>query len=112
MSEKIPRNLEELSDNNSDKVGQEYLADAFSKENIDTNPDKKISRRGIEEVSPEKKEAVSSILKFDPGLVIVRPEMYHVTGKICDFLKKNGFRVDFLTEKKIPVKEYFDLYKS
>jgi len=132
MSEKIPKSIEELGNNNldtlksfgaeredlvgdldkSNKVGQEYLTDAFSKEGIDTNPDKKISRGGIEEISPEKRETVSNILKFDPGLVIVRPEMYHVTGKICDFLKKNGFRVDFLTEKRIQIKEYFDLYKE
>ena len=132
MSEKIPKSIEELGENNletlqglgvkredlvgdldkSDKVGQGYLADAFSKEGVDTNPDKKMSRGGIEEVPPEKREAVLNILKFDPELIIVRPEMYHITGQICDFLKKNGFRVDFLTEKRMQIKEYFDLYKE
>lgn len=132
MSEKIPRSLEELSNNNfntleglgvkredlvgdldkSDKVGQEYLADSFSKEGIDTNPDNKMERGNILEINSDKREVVSNILKFDPGLIIVRPEMFHITGKICDFLRLNGFSVVFLTEKPIEIKEYFDLYRE
>ena len=128
MSEKIPRSIEELSDNNldtlkslgakredlvgdldrSNKVGQEYLTDAFSKEGIDASPDKEVGKRGLEEVTSEKREVILNILKFDPGLVIVRPEMFHITGKICDFLKENGFNVDFLTEKRIPIKRCFN----
>lgn len=131
MPSKIPKNILQLSINNrntlkshkirrekfagnlnkSIAVGQEYLSKIFSKSGIDDGIDNQIPK-GIRGIAPEKREIILDILKFDPELIIVRPEMYHMTRSICDFLKKNNFEIKFLIRKKISIKEYYNLYKK
>ena len=124
MTKGIPQNIIELSYNNlnvlkmygvrreelvgnlsmSLRVGWKYLIDAFLEYGID-NEFK--TEMGIETTTWD---TINDILKFDPGLIIVRPEMFHVTENICDFLEKRNFKVIFLSEKKITAEEYFFLY--
>ncbi len=132
MIEKIPSSLEQLADNNSkilkkyniirDSIissfaktqisGDFYLKSEFKANNIDTSPDGKFQRLGLSEVQQEKREVLSDILDFDPAMIVVRPEMFHLKNEICDFLVANDFRVNFITDKQITIKEYFQLYKE
>ncbi|MEI7424827.1 MAG: hypothetical protein WCK10_01765, partial [Candidatus Staskawiczbacteria bacterium] len=127
MNKEIPQNIKELSENNKktlkehninrndligdfDKsvgVGQKFLFDILSKKKIDINSHSET----MGDITNKKIVVINKILKFDPSLIIVRPEMSHMTNSICDFLERNGFRVNFSIEKKISLKEYLDLYK-
>lgn len=130
MIGKIPQNIRKLSENNQNilkkykvnrkklvnnfdesiKVGQKVLSEICLKNEIDIHSF--FYKKKFSDIDNIKKGIIRDIVKFDPGLMIIRPEMLHVTNEICEFLKRHNFRIDFLIKKKISIEEYFNLYKK
>lgn len=50
--------------------------------------------------------------EFDIGLALIRPEMFHVRGKMEDFLRKNGFQIVLSDERRVDSRSYGVLYNE
>jgi 2-phosphoglycerate kinase len=66
----------------------------------------------ISYIDSEEKELMREISAFNPGMILVRPEMYHNCNAFKDFLERNGFNVLFEADVELDIERYERLYED
>lgn len=46
------------------------------------------------------------------GLILIRPEMYHMTPNIIEFLEKHSFSIQYAKDLKIDARTYWEIYSD
>jgi len=122
--ERIPQNLRLLASNTdqlrlslgvdgskisyeqSMEVGARYLSenylDKFEDKSFPLNDDDK-KRWDLSQMITE---------KGDLGMLLIRPEMYHLQEEVLRFLKRNRFDVVYNTDKKVSPEQYWHMYRD
>jgi hypothetical protein len=87
------------------RVFQKYQYDMFLTHSIFKDKENILA-------SAKKKEIAKHLLYRDHTLVVIRPELYHSTQKIINFLKERGFCVVTVFNKEINPETYWQMYKT
>lgn len=122
--ENLPNNLRSLAIN-SDFLRSKFGIDGF---NIGLDEGSRIGRHYLKEEYYSKFEGKSFPFTDDQkvrlelsekvleegnlGMLLIRPEMYHLQDKVKGFLNNNKFTVVYETDKKVSSGQYWSMYRD
>jgi hypothetical protein len=70
----------------------------------------KLNNDNLSRITAGKSYRVESLLDKNIGLILVRPEIYHIKDLVKDFLETKNFQVIYSADKTINFSQYWGLY--
>lgn len=94
----------------SQAAGKKYLSSVFPDWENPTKMQQN-SKFPENDTDDEKFKFVSDLVtKLDLGMLLVRPEMYHHSGAVMDFLTQNNFKIRYAGNRNVDRKAYAVMY--
>jgi hypothetical protein len=131
MSEKIPNSIINLAEKNKKILENLKYISIITMANYDFEQSQNIGKDYMEKILPQnkyilklgemnsiteipdsKKELIDDLISQNIGMILVRPEMYHIYDKFIDFIKNLGLKVFYDDERVINYDQYWTMYKG
>lgn len=90
------------------EAGEAYLGGVLTNKQ---NRQRRLNRVDTTKPLLPNQDIVMGIMEQDPGLLLIRPEMFHHTGAFVDFLVSNDFQIVFETSVHVDINMYWKLSK-